>query len=296
MYSLLLNFAVLPAFIKTITACPQHDFHGHSLNKRAGGTQDWTYEASYNWGMVNSNYTTCQTGTTQSPIQLLLTQGLSQAHLPSFSTSTYSSVPGTLSNWGYGPAFSVSSSSSTHPSSNTTSDSSSSSAPSFTYLDANNQNTTLYLKGWHIHAPADHSVQGDRAKAELHLVHTDSSGAEAGVIAIRIDPGNADSPFFSQILPSTSSSSNTTSLPGFDSQETIPMDMDVYQALREVNLFSDFWTYMGSLTSPPCTEGIRWWVARNTLFVGNRQMREILGVSTFSARVEQEVWLHGINV
>lgn len=74
------------------------------------------------------------------------------------------------------------------------------------------------------------------------------------------------------------------------------MTLDVYQALREVNLFSDFWTYMGSLTSPPCTEGIRWWVARNTLFVGNGQMREILGVSTFSARVEQEVWLHGINV
>ena len=74
------------------------------------------------------------------------------------------------------------------------------------------------------------------------------------------------------------------------------MELDMGQVLREVNMFNEFWTYEGSLTSPPCTEGIRWWVARNTLFVGVEQMRGILGVSTYSARTEQEVWLHGINV
>jgi carbonic anhydrase len=53
---------------------------------------------------------------------------------------------------------------------------------------------------------------------------------------------------------------------------------------------------IGSLTSPPCTEGIRFFVARNILFVGNAQMQDILNVSTYSARAEQEVWLHQINV
>jgi carbonic anhydrase len=57
------------------------------------------------------------------------------------------------------------------------------------------------------------------------------------------------------------------------------------------------WTFSaGSLTSPPCTEGIRFFVARNILFVGNAQMQDILNVSTYSARAEQEVWLHQINV
>jgi carbonic anhydrase len=74
------------------------------------------------------------------------------------------------------------------------------------------------------------------------------------------------------------------------------MDIDMLQALKEVNMFNEFWTYEGSLTSPPCTEGIRWWVGRNVLFVGVKQMQSILGVSTYSARVEQEVWMHGINV
>lgn len=55
-------------------------------------------------------------------------------------------------------------------------------------------------------------------------------------------------------------------------------------------------TIKGSLTSPPCTEGVRFFVARNILFVGNEQMRQILNASTYSARSEQEVWLHQINV
>lgn len=58
----------------------------------------------------------------------------------------------------------------------------------------------------------------------------------------------------------------------------------------------DFWTYSGSLTSPPCTEGIRWWVAGDTWMVSAEQMRAILGVSTFIAGVEQVVWAHGVNV
>lgn len=51
----------------------------------------------------------------------------------------------------------------------------------------------------------------------------------------------------------------------------------------------------GSLTSPPCTEGIRFYVARQIIFVGVEQMRAILRVSHYSARAEQEVWQHEIN-
>ncbi|KAH6723314.1 alpha carbonic anhydrase [Leptodontidium sp. MPI-SDFR-AT-0119] len=274
---------VAAAFPSIIIACPQHDLasRGKGLNKRAGGDQDWAYEASYNWGMINENYTLCQTGTQQSPIQLMITQGLSTSHSPVFDTTSYSSVPGAVSNWGYGPAFT--------PSTNA----SITIGPAMTY-----DNTTLYFKGLHIHSPADHTVQGDRSKAELHLVHADATGKERGVIAIRIDPGNADSLFFSQMLgQNANSTTETTSnpIPGFNSQETIPMSLDILEAIREVNMFNDFWTYEGSLTSPPCTEGIRWWVARNTMYVSIQQMQAILAVSTFSSRVEQEVWMHGIN-
>lgn len=220
----------------------------------------------------------------QSPIGLMITQGLSLNHIPTF---TYpASTSGNLYNWGYGPAFTLAS---------TNTDSHEvdlSHNPSLTW-----DNQTVYLKGWHIHAPADHSVQFDRSKAELHLVHADKAGHEKAVVAIRIDPGNSASPFFNQFLSVPShTSSAIPSFPRWDNTTTIPAKLDLRMMLSEVNNLGEFWTYKGSLTSPPCTEGIRWFVGRNVLFVSVEQMVAILRVSTYSARVEQEVWRHEINV
>lgn len=183
---------------------------------------------------------------------------------------------GELSNWGYGPSFALDHEEDVYTT-----------LPSMTF-DEDNKNETVYLANWHIHAPADHTVQGDRSKAELHLVHTTAEGKERAVLAVRIDPGNSDSKFFSQ-LPA---------LVHFNETEVVLPDvqMDVNEALNEINQFSDFWTYKGSLTSPPCTEGKRWFVARNIMFVSDKQMQAILKVSTYSARAEQEVWGHEINV
>lgn len=74
------------------------------------------------------------------------------------------------------------------------------------------------------------------------------------------------------------------------------VEIDPYAAISEVNHFEEYWTYKGSLTSPQCTEGIQWFLARNVLFTSVSQMRDILNASTFSARPEQEVWLHEVNV
>lgn len=147
-------------------------------------------------------------------------------------------------------------------------------------------NTTLYLRGWHLHAPADHSVAGDRSKSELHMVHVNEEGEEAAVLAIRLDPGQTNSLFLAQLPP----------MIGFnDTTQVMGVEINPRLALEAVNLFEEFWTYQGSLTSPPCEEGIRWFVARSILFTSVDQMKEILHVSTYSARAEQEVWLHNIN-
>ena len=113
----------------------------------------WSYDASYNWGSISPDYALCQTGTQQSPIALEFNQGLSQAHRPFF-TGYDVNATGEFYNWGYGPAFTF-----YHPEEDY------SGLPSMEM-----DNETLYLTGWHIHAPADHTVGGDRSKAELHYV------------------------------------------------------------------------------------------------------------------------------
>lgn len=288
MYRLLLGLAA----IKATLACPDHNYavHNNVIGKRETEVKDWNYETSFNWGKINSSmslhipntcylpiltihkdYTNCQIGTKQAPIPLMLTQGLSQNHIPTFNYGT--PVAGNIFNWEHGPAFTANTNSTPL-----------SSSPSFTF-----DNETVYFKGWHIHSPADHSIQGHRTTAELHLVHANAKGKERAVVAIFIDPGNTDSAFAAQFI--------SAPVPNFDSTTTVATEsMDLKLAIAEAGDFREFWTYDGSLTSPPCTEGIRFFVSRSVMTVGNAQMQEILKVSTFSARTEQEVWMHGINV
>lgn len=210
----------------------------------------------------------------QSPIPLLLSQGISLTHRPTFNFPRASI--GTWLNWGYGPSFTLNASSLA-------------AKATVTFEDKNDGvNETATLKGWHIHAPADHTIQDDRSKAELHMVFGDAKGADRVVFALRIDPGNTESKFFKQLPPMISFRDKTKQVKNTSIQNRL--------AISEVNDFAEFWTYRGSLTSPPCTEGVRWYVARNTMFVSNKQMQDILAVSTYSARAEQEVWLHAINV
>lgn len=268
---------VASGLVASILACPQHTYQ---RSGKIEGRQvapppnnetapDWAYEASFNWGKVNPEYGLCQNGTQQSPIALSLGNGLALNHVPKFNYNT--SAAGVWKNWGFGPAFTL----------NHVDGEPYTTLPSFTY-----DNVTVYLIGWHIHAPADHSVGGDRSKAELHLVHVDADGHEAAVLAIRLDPGIYNNAFFDQLPP----------MIGFNDRTTqVPLTVDHELALSSVQHFNEFWTYQGSLTSPPCHEGIRWFVARQILFTGVEQMQQILGASTYSARAEQEVWQHRIN-
>ncbi|KAK5084885.1 hypothetical protein LTR70_007827 [Exophiala xenobiotica] len=271
---------LLSAFLPQVLGCADHANHHAPLhNKRQTFNASaalriptyWQYDESQDWGKINPNYSLCQTGTQQSPIALLFNQGLSQAHRPHFNGYTANST-GQFYNWGYGPSFTFYHDEGVYD----------------TLPSMEMDNETLYMTGWHVHAPADHTVGGDRSKAELHYVHYDATGRERAVVAIRLDPGQDDSRFFAQ-FPSPMIHFNDTS-----SIEN--MAIDPMQAIREVANFSNFWTYQGSLTSPPCKEGLRWFVARNILFTSVRQMQDLLGASTFSARAEQEVWLHQVNV
>ncbi|KIW16555.1 hypothetical protein PV08_03743 [Exophiala spinifera] len=262
---------------------------------------DWTYEVSSDWAYINpsepnlpvnkyldwsfsahdielhtdilgigTEYALCQNGTQQAPVGLTSDQGFSEVHEPVFGNYE-GNVTGTYYNWGYGPAFTPMYNKSTIYS-----------LPNLTF-DGN----TSYMVGWHTHAPAEHPVNGKRSMAEIHFVHADTDGNYAGVLAMRIDPsGDIDSPFVSQ-WPWTIGFNETRQL------TNVQQDLDL--ALQEVVYFDNFWTYMGSLTVPPCKEGIRFFMAEQVLYVSNAQMQRILGMSAYSTRIEQPIWLQGVN-
>ncbi len=136
-------------------------------------------------------------------------------------------------------------------------------------------------------------MDGDRSRAELHLVHANAQGTPIAVLGVRMDPGNSNNAFLSQ-LPQY-----VPFLIGQQPENTAEVIEDVELnmglALDSVGRFRDFFTYKGSLTTPPCTEGKRWFVAREIATTSVDQMRALLGASTYSARVLQKLWLHAVN-
>ena len=145
-------------------------------------------------------------------------------------------------------------------------------------------NETFKLLQFHFHAPSEHHVNGDFAPLEVHFVHK-TDGGKLAVLGIMMDIANnsdAKSQFMADLVPllsdvrATNSSVNMTKL-------------DLQQALAEANgLAQGFWTYNGSLTTPPCTEGVNWVVAKDRIKISGRQFNTFRSVIKYSARPTQQ--------
>jgi carbonic anhydrase len=106
---------------------------------------------------------------------------------------------------------------------------------------------------FHFHAHGEHTVEGVAAPLELHIVHRDENGGLA-VLGVLIEEGaenEALAPVFDH-------------LPGGEGepQEIEGVEIDLGDALPE-SLAA--WRYDGSLTTPPCSEGVRWHVLSNPI-------------------------------
>ncbi len=99
------------------------------------------------------------------------------------------------------------------------------------------------LKQFHFHTPSEHEVDSRRYPMELHLVHQDEQG-HLTVVGIFIKKGRENAALaalFNQ-LPAEGEAARSVTM---DLATLLPEE---YQALR----------YVGSLTTPPCTEQVNW--------------------------------------
>lgn len=121
---------------------------------------------------------------------------------------------------------------------------------------------------------AEHLIDGKTAAAELHIVHWNtelySSFAEAAksstglaVLCIFIQAGqhNAAIKKLIDLLPKVTYSGDKTDIPGgFDPACLLPADK------------SQYWTYSGSLTTPPCYESVRFVLFKEPIQVSEEQL------------------------
>jgi carbonic anhydrase len=203
------------------------------------------------WGVLDPAWTTCGTGQVQSPIDFGLITLLSRQSrsLP----VAYGPTTGEIFNNGHTIEVEAAGS-------------------NVLTLDG----VEYDLQQFHFHTPSEHRFAGRGFDMEMHLVHRSAAGntAVVGLFLKRGPTSGALSVVFEN-LPDVDAPLNTKMpLPPFDLRAFLPVSHANYR-------------YTGSLTTPPCTEGVRWVVLKDLLTVSDEDLAQFTRRIAFNARLVQ---------
>ncbi|HTA50169.1 MAG TPA: carbonic anhydrase family protein [Verrucomicrobiae bacterium] len=209
----------------------------------------WAYEGprgAEHWSELDPGYAPCNTGKEQSPIDI---QTAEKADLPVLRFDSKSAPLKYLVNNGY--------------------------TIRVNYHDAPGTGSLLIvgdkryqLTQFHFHRPSEEYIHGKPYDMVAHLMYQDSDGKVAGVaVLLRAGKANATIQQIWDHMPKTESkvlsdfSHEEQSVPGVDINPSglLPRDTSYYM-------------YMGSVTAPPCTEGVTWFVLKTPVEVSSGQI------------------------
>jgi carbonic anhydrase len=200
----------------------------------------WSYRGETgptHWGDLTSGAPVCKTGLRQSPIDLVTDQASSpyKPFILDYKESSFEFI-----NNGHSIQAAV--------------------KPGRYTLDYDGSLFTL--RQFHFHAPSEHTVDGRSFPMELHLVHASESGSLA-VVGVFIKEGERNSTLAEPFQ----------SLPGNDKEKekakTRNYKVDIPALLPENR---GAFEYIGSLTTPPCSENVNWIVLRQPITLSKEQI------------------------
>jgi len=132
-------------------------------------------------------------------------------------------------------------------------------------------NITFKLKQANFHTPSEHSIQGKSFPLEAQFLHTDIKGSTA-IVAVLFREGRPN-PALDKILKQLPNESNkaVTLKSRLLASEMMPSNQDYYR-------------FSGSLTSPPCTEGVRWIVIKTPMTASKEQIDALAALTQHNNR------------
>jgi carbonic anhydrase len=115
------------------------------------------------------------------------------------------------------------------------------------------------LKQFHLHSPSENQINGKSYPLEIHFVHTNAK-AELAVVALMFNEG-IENPMLKRIwerLPKQAGSKVTLVEPQ-PVRQMLPKNLEYYR-------------FSGSLTTPPCSEGVRWLMMKEIQYASHAQI------------------------
>lgn len=126
------------------------------------------------------------------------------------------------------------------------------------------------LLQFHFHTPSEHHVENQEFAAEMHFVHKDSLDRLL-VLSVLFEVGKENA-FLKKVLDD---------VPETEQEKESPKQIDVSQLLPRDR---HFYYYEGSLTTPPCTEQVKWLIFRRHLHASVQQIDRLRELEGYNAR------------
>ena len=137
---------------------------------------------------------------------------------------------------------------------------------------------TYELLQFHFHSPSEHTIGGRSAAMEVHFVHRSSEGKLA-VVSVLVEVGAANDTL------GVVASHQLTAHHIEEGAERVPDETVNGGGLLPAS--SAFTAYSGSLTTPPCSEGVAWFVMKNSITASSGQIAIMQAAMPTNARPTQ---------
>ena len=134
---------------------------------------------------------------------------------------------------------------------------------------------TYELQQFHFHHLSENTVNGKHSPMELHLVHKARDGSLA-VVAVFLDEGHSN-----QTVATI-----WDNLPGEMEKEYAPDHVEI-EAVHLLPANHRYYTFPGSLTTPPCSEGVTWLVMAKPMTLSKEQIAKFAAIYPNNARPVQ---------
>lgn len=136
--------------------------------------------------------------------------------------------------------------------------------------------TTYELKQFHFHGQSEHTINGKRYPLEMHLVHKSEAGDYA-VVGVLFETGS-ESAFLANFADH---------LPAIKDEK-----YEAGDSLNAIDLIpanAGYYNYSGSLTTPPCSETVNWFVLKTPLQASAAQLQKFTDILKDNYRPIQDL-------
>ncbi|GKX60101.1 carbonic anhydrase [Leminorella grimontii] len=114
------------------------------------------------------------------------------------------------------------------------------------------------LKQFHFHTPSENLIEGQSFPMEIHFVHASEKG-EITVLAVMVKEGKENPTLAALWKEMPKEGAQVDYQQSVNAQALLPKGRHYYR-------------FNGSLTTPPCTEGVRWLVLKDPIAASKAQI------------------------